>query len=370
MQPTRRISVLSVGQDNLFAELPHCCVDHVSTGKSITPFSAQRKSLLRRIPAILVRVCAGKYDLIVLPAVDLRWAYDQSFLKRGLRFVVAHSLRFRPISACVNRLLSRRATRVIVLDRYDSHDTLLDYLSCVTSARRYFKSNLRESDHIYLNMPGNGGGCQFKYLPYWIVIEKYEMPVQHEKDIDILFAGNVNSEERRVSLEMLRQLELEGYRIKIVAGHLPFREYLALMSRSWLTLSPQGCGYNGFRHYESMVVGSVPLINRSEPPILNDFRHGENCFLYSTTRADLGQVAKEALSDKARLVRMSQRLPQFVVSKHSIQAVGQYLLRETFEGWEGDGITSQPRYCQGSDYGEDAVSDCQETIETQVTRES
>ena len=89
---------------------------------------------------------------------------------------------------------------------------------------------------------------------------------------------------RRASIQSVRQLQSAGYRIVIEESHLPFAEYLSLMSRSWLTLSPQGYGYNGFRHYESMLVGSVPLINLPDPPVVNDFRHGQNCFFYSTKR--------------------------------------------------------------------------------------
>src|SRR5207237_926913 len=131
------------------------------------------------------------YDLIVLPAIDFRWVSDSSRLKRVMRSLVSGVLRFGPISAGVNRLLSRRATRVIVLDRYDSHDTLLDYLGCVTCARYYFKTNLRETDNNRLHPFGNGSGCRFKYLPYWIATENYQLPFRLNKDIDVFFAGMV-----------------------------------------------------------------------------------------------------------------------------------------------------------------------------------
>jgi hypothetical protein len=329
------ISVLSIGQDNLFAGLPNCAVDHVPTGATITPFAAPSKGRLRRFPAVLPGICSGKYDLIALPAIDFRWPYDESPLKRAVRFLAWAGLRFRPISACVNRLLSRRTTRVIALDRYDSHEALVDYLQCVPCARYYFKTNLRETDNNRLYTNGTGDSCRFKYLPYWIAIENYQVPFQEHKDIDVFFAGAVNSEQRRLSIDQVRQLELAGYRIKIVEGHLPFAEYLTLMSRSWLTLSPQGYGYNGFRHYESMLVGSVPLINRSDPPVVNDFRHGENCFLYSTTRGDITQVIREALRDKGKLLHVARGLREFVIGRHSMPAVGGYLLRQALEDGVG-----------------------------------
>ncbi len=337
MQSTKHISVLCIGQDNLFADLPGCVVDHVPTGATITPFSARSRGALGRVPAILARVCSGKYDLIVLPAIDFNHVCDDSFAKRTARGIVSIIVRSRPISTCLNRLFSRRATTVIVLDRYDSHEILTDYLRCITSAQCYFKTNLQEMDNNQLYPVGKASGCCLKYLPYWIEIENYQVPFERDKSIDVFFAGAVNSEERRASIDSVRQLQSEGYRVVAVEGHLPFAEYLSLMSRSWLTLSPQGYGYNGFRHYESMLVGSVPLINVSDPPVVNDFRHGENCFLYSTKRGDINQVIKTALEDKFRLLQIAGALREFVIGHHSTRAVGSYLLREALHQPESNG---------------------------------
>ncbi len=331
MRASGLISVLCVWQDNLFAGLPGCAVDHLATGATITPSGARGPGAVRRLPAVLARLGAGKYDLVVLPAVDFRWAYDDSFAKRAVRRVLSAAMRLRPVSAGVNRVLSRRGTRVIVLDRYDSHEPLLDYLRCVTSARRYFKTNLPESDSGRLFPLGRGGACRFEYLPYWIAVENYQVPFQRDRDIDVFWAGTVNSEQRRASIDAVRQLSAEGYRVRVVEGHLPFAEYLHLMSRSWLTLSPQGYGYNGFRHYESMLVGSVPVINRPDPPIVNDFRHGQNCFFYHTAQSDLNEVIRQALADRPRLLHLAEGLRSFVIDHHSTQAVGRYLLRRALE---------------------------------------
>src|SRR5436190_488195 len=104
MRSTGMISILNIGQDNLFAGLPDCAVDHVPTGATITPSGAQRRSMVRHLPRILTNLSAGKYDLVVLPAIDFRWPHDNSRLKRALRYLAWAVLRFRPISACVNRL--------------------------------------------------------------------------------------------------------------------------------------------------------------------------------------------------------------------------------------------------------------------------
>ena len=190
--------------------------------------------------------------------------------------------------------------------------------------RRYcFKTNLLAEDSGRTVRFGKFPGCRLRFLPYWLATEKYSLPVAQHKDIDVFFAGDVNSPERQFSLAALRQLENEGFTIHFAPQRLAFTEYLAVMSRSWLTLSPQGLGYNGFRHYESMLVGSIPLINRPTLAIVHDFAHGRNSFLYSIESRDIQQVARAALRDKPQLSRIVAGLRQFVIENHSIEAVGE-----------------------------------------------
>jgi hypothetical protein len=326
-----RQRILIIGQDNLFAGLPGCLVDHVSTGKTMTPHVATAGSTTG-LAVILGKIAAGKYDLIALPAVDFRWPHDASLGKRWLRSLLARVGCLRCVSGPVHRILSRKATKVIVLDRYDSHEVLMNYLRCVVTASFYFKTNLLAEAGDRVAWTGNGRPCRLKYLPYWLATENYPVPFQRHRDIDVFFAGDVNSEERRSAIAAMRGMEAEGYRVYIASRRLDLQEYMALMSRSWLTLSPQGFGYNGFRHYESMLVGSVPLINQSQPPILNDFVHGENCWLYSHEAQDIQHVARTALQDKQRLLRIAGGLRQFAEEHHSIRAVGRYLLKSVADG--------------------------------------
>jgi len=320
-----RKEVLIVGQDNLFVDLPDCCVDHVCTGRSITP-GMTPPAVSAGLANVGGKILRGRYDLIVLPAVDFRWSHDASCRKRWLRSVMSALARLAPVSAIFNRTLARRSTQIIVLDRYDSHEVLLDYLQCVKSARYCFKTNLLAEDSGRTVRFGKFPGCRLRFLPYWLATEKYSLPVAQHKDIDVFFAGDVNSPERQFSLAALRQLENEGFTIHFAPQRLAFTEYLAVMSRSWLTLSPQGLGYNGFRHYESMLVGSIPLINRPTPAIVHDFAHGRNSFLYSIESRDIQQVARAALRDKPQLSRIVAGLRQFVIENHSIEAVGRYVL--------------------------------------------
>ena len=262
-----RKEILIIGQDNLFADLPNCSVDHVCTGKSITPGSAQAVGSAG-LARVAWKILRSHYDLIVLPAVDFRWRHDISPRKCDVRSVTSALACFGPVSSIFNRTLARKSTHIIVLDRYDCHDVLLDYLQCVKSARYYFKTNLLVEDNGRTVHFGKCSGCCLRFLPYWLATEKYSLPFSQNKDIDVFFAGDANSPERQYSLAALKELEQEGFKIHIARQRLDFADYLAVMSRSWLSLSPQGLGFNGFRHYESMLVGSIPLINRPTPAIV------------------------------------------------------------------------------------------------------
>ena len=305
-----RKEILIVGQDNLFADVPNCRVDHVCTGKSMTP-GVERPAGSAGIAKVAARIVRGRYDLIVLPAVDFRWSHDASRRKRWLRSFISALAGLRPVSSILNRTLARKSTQIIVLDRYDSHEVLQDYLQRLKSARYYFKTNLLAADNGRTVWFDKRSGCALRFLPYWLATNQYPLPAAQNKEIDVFFAGDVNSPERQFSLAALQELEQEGFK--------------------WLTLSPQGLGYNGFRHYESMLVGSIPLINRPTPAIVHDFAHGGNSFLYSIEGRDIQQVARAALQDKTQLARIVAGLRQFVVENHSFAAVGRYLLEQVTE---------------------------------------
>jgi hypothetical protein len=327
------LNVLSIGQDNLFADLPYCRTHHISTGRSITPMAQGRRLSALGLGQVFGRLAAGKYDLIVLPAVDLANRHVETTTKRLLRLFVDVALRRRVIVSAINWILARGNTKVIVLDRYDSIEPMLAFLDSVPSAQLYFKTNLLRSDEGRVHKPQAGGSCEFRLLPYWVATESYAartFQLDHsEKDTDTFFAGTLNSAARRESISLLQSLSSAGYRVKIFEGRsLNFEQYLTMMSRSWLTLSPEGHGFNGFRHYEAMLVGSIPLINEPSADILHDFEDGKNCFLYSLERGNVAAIARRALADKGNLLRMAEESSRWVLERHSQSSVGRYLLRQ------------------------------------------
>ncbi|NBW97088.1 MAG: hypothetical protein EBR28_10240, partial [Planctomycetia bacterium] len=90
------------------------------------------------------------------------------------------------------------------------------------------------------------------------------------------------------------------------AGRLPRDEFLARCSRALITWSPEGLGWECFRHSEAALCGSVPLMNH--PTILQHaaFREGEHCLHHGVEDGELAATVRAALRDRPRLIEMGR----------------------------------------------------------------
>src|SRR5262249_22894590 len=118
---------------------------------------------------------------------------------------------------------------------------------------------------------------------------------------------SVNSSTVRLEgLAELRALSARRPGIVIADARLPFDEYLRTMSRSWLTWSPEGFGWDCIRHYEAAVCQSVPIINR--PTIIrhHPLEEGIHAFHYDPdVPGALTAVIEQALANLPRLQEMA-----------------------------------------------------------------
>ena len=89
-----------------------------------------------------------------------------------------------------------------------------------------------------------------------------------EKTHDLFFVGAVdgNSTVREAGLAELERLRAQGVRIDQPTERLPYDAFMERMSRSWLAWSPEGMGWDCYRHYEAPIVQTVPVMNN--PTIL------------------------------------------------------------------------------------------------------
>lgn len=150
----------------------------------------------------------------------------------------------------------------------------------------------------------------------------------HEKKTDVFFAGAVEHSEARIrGLDVLKRLEKEGYAIDTPGYLHDRREFLKRASEAYLVLSPQGLGWDCYRHYEAGYVGSVPVMNyptiRRYAP-LEDRTHA---FYYGIEGDHLYRVLKQALSDKPKLISMGKNARAHVLKYHTWERLWGYVMQ-------------------------------------------
>jgi glycosyltransferase involved in cell wall biosynthesis len=140
-----------------------------------------------------------------------------------------------------------------------------------------------------------------------------------EKTCDLFVAvtGAASSTVRVEGLAEIAALRRLGVKIDMPAARLPPHEFLARMSKAWLTWSPHGFGWDCFRHYEAPLAFSVPVI--SAPTIVRQFPllDGEHCFYYFADDPDgLARAVTRALADRQRLRQMAEAARALVKAHH------------------------------------------------------
>jgi hypothetical protein len=152
------------------------------------------------------------------------------------------------------------------------------------------------------------------------------LETQVRKNMDVFFVGSVNSTIRAAGLPVLRALQAEGLRVDIAEGGLSKQEYLARCARSWLTWSPEGYGWECFRHYEASLCLSVPVL--SPPGIFRHYplREGEHAIYYSAEGDGLRRAVTAALASKLRLEAMALAARDHVLRHHTLPKVVDHIL--------------------------------------------
>ena len=156
------------------------------------------------------------------------------------------------------------------------------------------------------------------------------MPHSVPKTSDIFFAGRVEASSwvRHTGFRELLALRDRGMRVDIADKPLPPEEFYRRCASAWLTWSPEGYGWECFRHYEAPVCGSVPVCNVSPLERHQPLREGEHAFYYPVEPGGLTQVVISALADKTRLGKMAQSGREFVLANHTPSALANYIVKE------------------------------------------
>lgn len=97
---------------------------------------------------------------------------------------------------------------------------------------------------------------------------------KNNKQYDFVFMGAINSGERVALRNFLEKTKLKKALFLDTTKHdkIDMAKYVELISRAKFGFCPRGVGHSSFRLYESLAVGTVPIVTGSkEYPYENDF---------------------------------------------------------------------------------------------------
>jgi len=151
-----------------------------------------------------------------------------------------------------------------------------------------------------------------------------------EKTTDVFFAGRVEGSSwiRTTGIQELSGLGTKGVKVDFVQGTISRDEFYRRCASSWLTWSPEGFGWDCFRHYEAPACGSVPVCNYPTIERHRPLVSGEHALFYSGEPGTLEKAIIQALADKDRLRQLAQRGRQHVLANHTPAALAAYVVEQ------------------------------------------
>lgn len=126
---------------------------------------------------------------------------------------------------------------------------------------------------------------------YYLKGKRVEM-----QDIDIFYCSGATSTLRLKAKKELKKMASDSSWNIVIADSLPFEEYCKIMARSKITVSISGGGWDCFRHYEAIALGSIPFMDTPiiDTPWCLQFR---NNIFFSNTFADFRTRLEKLLSN-------------------------------------------------------------------------
>ena len=316
-KPSDAPRILEIGDRTLLArEFPASTTLAWSGPDHALPAAVSCVPLDRGADAACARALrAGEYDAVVWhaperePWRERRWGLANPRLWRAWRLARAtRSLADVPL---------------IAVDMRDRAEWTRSATAMLTRADAYFLREFPERGPVPPR--GSAAGLEAKLEPVSIGLARERVASMRtapvEKTSDVFFAGQVDTPLRRAEWPALLALRRDGVRVDMSETRLPPAEFYRRCASAWIVWSPEGRGWQCFRHLEAAACGSVPLMNRPairqhEP--LVDGVHGLH---YDARPGSLARAVVEALADKARLTRIAAAARDHVLTHHTHAAI-------------------------------------------------
>ena len=152
-------------------------------------------------------------------------------------------------------------------------------------------------------------------------------PVQ-PKTADVFFSGRIagSSTLRTHGLAELMALRSQGIVVDIPEAPLPLDEFYRRCAAAWIVWSPEGFGWDCFRHYEAAACGSAVLMNNPSIDRHMPLLAGEQALYYDPEPCGLTRALTSALSDRPKLARIAVAGQAHVMAHHTIDALARHVV--------------------------------------------
>jgi hypothetical protein len=325
----------------IFFSHPEAEFLHVGPGRDI--FDVQKRPARR----LLADARSGKYDLVIAGSSLFPRFNPRKGLLRNLAHVTGEFLRHPHLMVSGEFPYAKVPTGLAVVDCAD--DPIIDNrrFQQLDRAICYFKRELPQNlcnAFLYTHPKTECNGNVLRTAPFsrWVPkLRPISLGIADDsaaklagvavpKSTDVFFAGDTSLRPNRLAgIRQLERLKAEGFKIDLATQRLPHDEFIQRCAQAWLVWSPEGFGWDCFRHYEAAAVGSVPLMQ--SPPI---YRHAplmddEHAIYYNVEGDHLAVRVRRALQNRQRLVEIGRAARQHVLQWHTHGALSRYVIEET-----------------------------------------
>lgn len=338
--------ILEIGEAPFMGNYAPGLTDFFSVHKDAKP---EIRLTLQRIFDLRKQLQAGRYDLVVYhlrAKMNAPWHRHGPGIRSAFETVSWSALAFYKMAwHYFHRVLAAVDTPLVIVDVQDAPRISKTESYWLDRARFWFMRELPPNHfNLFLNMDRRSGDVinvqrqprlarNFdKIRPFSIGFEpRYTEGVEplppEGKIHDIFYSGaNHTSTVRQQGLKELKALQAAGVRVHLPEKRMPLPEFYRTCAQSWLIWSPEGQGWDCHRHYEALMLGSVPVINQPTIERHQPFLHGEHCLYYRTEPGGLTEAVTRALADRAALASISAQGRAHILQHHTRPQLARHVL--------------------------------------------
>jgi hypothetical protein len=353
--PLASVRVLEIGEFALFKRsLPVECESYYAGYRAYNG-EGRRFFGLRDLLHVMARAKdRSAFDLVVLHPPLLPWWSPRSLLY-ALRYSLTEGRALDIYGAIASPFyfsllrLVRFAMPVVAIDRGDGFTIPSQHMNLIDRVDAYYKRELPvDRWRTFFGVAGHhlpgenmrkhrrwrdrlaklrpiGLGLRKTHVEEALALERAP------KSRDVFFAGTLHATSfvRERLGDLVAQLRKAGVDVDLPDERLPYREYLSRCSAAWLTLSPEGFGWDCYRHVEAAIVGSVPVLNAPTIERYEPMRAGEHCLVYFPDDVPGAvDMIRSALADKPKLLTMARAAEAHALGHLTEAAICRALIQE------------------------------------------